>query len=96
MQSVFVTITKLIASKNYLCKEVTLEVFCNKFGRDGIWVSAIASQQLPRDSGESIFAARQQDVSQGSVGVNGGRDGNSWACKRKGTRISETFGTFFV
>ena len=32
MKSVFVIITKLIASKNYFCKEV----FCNNFGRDGI------------------------------------------------------------
>ena len=32
MQCVFVTITKLTASKNYFCKEV----FCNNFGRDGI------------------------------------------------------------
>ena len=32
MQSVFVIITKLIASKNYFCKEV----FCNNFDRDGI------------------------------------------------------------
>ena len=31
MQSVFVIITKLIASKNYFCKEV----FCNNFVRDG-------------------------------------------------------------
>ena len=31
MQSVFVIITKVIASKNYFCKEV----FCNNFGRDG-------------------------------------------------------------
>ena len=31
MQSVFVIITKLIASKSYFCKEV----FCNNFGRDG-------------------------------------------------------------
>ena len=28
----------------------------------------VASQKLPRDSGESIFAARQQDVSQGLLG----------------------------
>ena len=34
MQSVFVIITKLIASKNYFCKEV----FCNNFGRDGIFI----------------------------------------------------------
>ena len=27
-----------------------------------------ASQELPRDSGESIFAARHQDVSQGPLG----------------------------
>ena len=32
MQSVFAIITKLIASRNYFCKEV----FCNNFGRDGI------------------------------------------------------------
>ena len=31
MQSAFVIITKLIASKNYFFKEV----FCNNFGRDG-------------------------------------------------------------
>ena len=31
MQSVFVIVTKLIASKNYFCKEVS----CNNFGRDG-------------------------------------------------------------
>ena len=31
MQTVFVIITKLIASENYFCKEV----FCNNFGRDG-------------------------------------------------------------
>ena len=31
MQSVFVTNTKLIASKNYFCKEF----FCNIIGRDG-------------------------------------------------------------
>ena len=31
MQSVFVRITKLIASEIYFCKEV----FCNNFGRDG-------------------------------------------------------------
>ena len=30
MQSVFVIITKLIASNNYFCKEG----FCNNFGRD--------------------------------------------------------------
>ena len=28
----------------------------------------IASQKLPRDSGESIFAARHQDASQGPLG----------------------------
>ena len=33
MQSVFVIATKLIASKNYFCKEV----FCNNFGCDGTW-----------------------------------------------------------
>ena len=52
--------------------------FKRQFGR-----RVNASQKLPRDSGESIFAARQQDVSQGPLGrptmsqllyVNGGRD----------------------
>ena len=33
MQNVFVIITKLIASNNYFCKEV----FCNNFGRDGMY-----------------------------------------------------------
>ena len=28
----------------------------------------VASQKLPRDSGESIFAARHQDVSRGPQG----------------------------
>ena len=36
MQSDFVIITKIIASKNYFCKEV----FCNDFGRDGIGLHA--------------------------------------------------------
>ena len=31
MQSAFVIISKFIASKKYLCKEL----FCNNFGRDG-------------------------------------------------------------
>ena len=31
----------------------------------------IESQKLPRDSGESIFAARHQDVSQGPLGKSG-------------------------
>ena len=34
MQSVFVILTKLMASKIYFCNEV----FCNNFGRDGIHV----------------------------------------------------------
>ena len=34
----------------------------------GIWVRVIASQKSPRDSGESIFAARHQDASQGPLG----------------------------
>ena len=32
-------------------------------------MKVIASQKLPRDSGESIFAARHQDASQGPLGV---------------------------
>ena len=34
-----------------------------------IWARVIESQKLPRDSGESIFAARHQDVSQGPLGI---------------------------
>ena len=37
MQSAFVIITKLIASENYFYKEV----FCNNFGRDGIFNFAL-------------------------------------------------------
>ena len=33
-----------------------------------IWARVIASQKLSRDNGESIFAARHQDVSQGPLG----------------------------
>ena len=33
-----------------------------------IWARVIASQKLSRDSGETIFAARHQDVSQGPLG----------------------------
>ena len=33
-----------------------------------IWARAIASQKLSRDSGETIFAPRHQDVSQGPLG----------------------------
>ena len=32
------------------------------------WARAIASQKLSRDNGETIFAARHQDVSQGPLG----------------------------
>ena len=32
-----------------------------------MWPRVIASQKLPRDSGETIFAARHQDVSQGPL-----------------------------
>ena len=43
-----------------------------QFGRHlkkTIWARVIESQKLPRDSGESIFAARHQDVSQGPLGT---------------------------
>ena len=43
-----------------------------------IWARVIASQKLPRDSGETIFAARHQSVSQGPrgrIGVYQGRAG---------------------
>ena len=33
-----------------------------------IWARVITSQKLPRDSGETIFAARHQSVSQGPLG----------------------------
>ena len=43
-----------------------------QFGRHSrrqFWVMVIASQKLSRDSGETIFAARHQDVSQGPLGL---------------------------
>ena len=46
-------------------RETVLEAFW-----ETIWVRAIASQKLLRDSGESISAARHQDVSQGALGRN--------------------------
>ena len=36
--------------------------------QETIRVRVIESQKLPRDNGESIFAARHQDVSQGPLG----------------------------
>ena len=45
----------------------------------------IASQKLPRDSRESIFAARHQDVSQGPLGFQCLVSG---ACPVTGNRIS--------
>ena len=45
--------------------EAFLETICAR---------VIASQKLPRDSGESIFAARHQDASQGPLG---------WECPRE-------------
>ena len=41
-----------------------------------------ASQKLPRDSGESIFAARHQDASQGPLG----RCGSGPTCPLEGPR----------
>ena len=48
--------------------------------RDNLVVRVIASQKWPRDSGESIFAARHQDASQGPLG----------GCKRFGAVITST------
>ena len=36
--------------------------------KETIWVRLTTSQKLPRDSGESIFAARHQDASHGPLG----------------------------
>ena len=36
---------------------------------DNLVARVIASQKLPRDSGETIFAARHQSVSQGPLGT---------------------------
>ena len=51
MQSVFVTITKLVASQNYFCKEG----FGNDFGRDGrvifrrdFWLQKGLGKNAPR------------------------------------------------
>ena len=55
MQSVFVIITKLIASKIYFCKEV----FCNNFGRDGKFWGVIirGAQPSPRLSEDICLGA---------------------------------------
>ena len=46
MQSAFVIITKLLASKNDFCKEV----FCNNFGRDGkLFVPPLRPRVCSRD-----------------------------------------------
>ena len=51
--------------KNVYCgREAIWEAFY-----ETIWAREIESQKLPRDSGESIFAARHQDVSQGPLGL---------------------------
>ena len=44
-------------------RETVLEAF-----QETIWARVIASQKFSRDSGETIFAARHQDVSQGPLG----------------------------
>ena len=46
----------------------------------------IASQKLPRDIGESIFAARHQDVSQGPLGSLGQK-----SCRTKVSRFFRIF-----
>ena len=51
MQSVFVIVTKFIASKNYFC----IDAFCNYFGRDGM--CDIHTQNIPRSSAEVIWAS---------------------------------------
>ena len=42
--------------------------FGRRILRDNLVARVIESQKLPRDSGESIFAARHQDASQGPLG----------------------------
>ena len=52
-------------------KKMSSLVGDRQFGRhlrDNLVVRVIASQKLPRHSGESIFAARHLDVSQGPLG----------------------------
>ena len=58
--------------------------------RDNLDEGNFASQKMPRDSGESIFAARHQDVSQGPLGNrNEGTFGCSPVQKKPGTRVHE-------
>ena len=66
-------------SRNYLTGGVNFEKRIKSpllWGRDSLGgilgdnlARVIASQKLPRDSGETIFAARHQSVSQGPLGV---------------------------
>ena len=53
MQSVFVTVTKLIDSNNYFCKEV----FCNNFGRDGMPPKLFSLQEKKTKSSANIAGA---------------------------------------
>ena len=77
--------------KNVLCcgGEAIWEAFY-----ETIWARVIESQKLPRDSGESIFAARHQDVSQGPLGVrknaktDGQKLGHGEARVYRGTGVS--------
>ena len=42
MQCFFASITELIASRNYFCKEV----FCSNFGRDGVQIGGALQYTL--------------------------------------------------
>ena len=66
--------------------------------KEAIWVRVFACQKLPRDNGESIFAARHWDVSQGPLGrrsprgAEKGEDDFLWNPRRGGGGVSRVGG----
>ena len=63
MQCVFVIITKLIASEHYFCKEV----FCNNFGRDGMFVKSLCNK-LGGDT-QDVLPPKSQSIANGRVWI---------------------------
>ena len=50
-----------------------------------IWARVVVSQTFPRDNGETIFATRCQDVSQGPLGTH---DLSSWSVQSSLSQLS--------
>ena len=80
MQSVFVILTKLIASKSYYCKEV----FCNNFGRDGIFSTRgariVGVSDIPLTSSATRLAGAPLQCEAGAARVHGNK-ANRFLCR---------------